>query len=110
MEKHIDNHRYNRAKKRVEKIKSFYWHFASYLIVNIFMSCGKIISDLDERKTFIEAFFDFGTFSLWFFWGIGIFFHAFELFGKQLIFGEKWKQRKIQEFMKKEQQQENKWQ
>jgi len=110
MDKHLYDDRYERAKKRVQKIKGFYWHFVSYFIVNMFISSSKIVSNMNDGENFTESFFDFGTFALWVFWGIGIFFHAFEVFGKHLLFGEKWEQRKIQEFMEKERQQENKWQ
>jgi len=110
MDKYMYNDRYDRAKKRVEKIKGFYWHFASYFIVNMFISCSKIVSNMNSGESFSEAFFDFGTFALWMFWGIGIFFHAFGVFGKHLLFGEKWESRKIQEFMEKEKQKDNKWQ
>lgn len=110
MDKHLYNDRYERAKKRVDKIKGFYWHFASYFIVNTFISFSKVVSNMNDGESFFEAFFDFGTFALWVFWGIGIFFHAFGVFGKYFLFGEKWEQRKIQELMKKEKQQESKWQ
>lgn len=109
MDKNLYNDSYKRAKKRVKEIKGFYWHFASYLGVNIFISSSKVISDLSEGKTFVEASFEFATFAVWLFWGIGILFHAFGVFGKHLLFGEKWEQRKIQEFMEKERQQESKW-
>ena len=108
MERSLDNDRYERAKQRVKKIKGFYWHLVSYFIVNMFISCSKIVSNMNDGESFSDAFFDFGTFALWVFWGIGIFFHAFGVFGKHLLFGEEWEQRKIQEFMKKEKQQESK--
>jgi hypothetical protein len=110
MENYKEEERYLRAKKRVEKIKGFYWHLASYLIVNIFISSSKIISDLSEGKSFIDAFFDFGTFAVWIFWGIGIFFHAFGVFGKDIIFAKEWEDKKIQQFLNEEKERESKWQ
>lgn len=65
---------------------------------------------MNSGESFFEAFFDFGTLALWVFWGIEIFFHAFGVFGKYLLFGEKWEQIKIQEYMGNERQQESKWQ
>lgn len=109
MENYSKEERYLRAKKRVDSLKGFYGHFASYVIVNTFISILKISSDLSEGKTFSESFFEFGTFAVWLFWGIGIFFHAFGLFGKQYLFGEKWEDKKIAKFMKEAEKQESKW-
>ncbi len=104
MDKYIEEDRYIRAKKKIEKLKGFYWHLAFYLGVNLFISISKIVSDLSEGKTFIEAFWDFGTFAVWFFWGIGIFFHAMGVFGQNIFFGKDWEERKIDEFMEEDKQ------
>ena len=37
----IEGLKYLRAKKRVEKIKGFYVHFAIYILVNLFLSTAK---------------------------------------------------------------------
>ncbi len=102
MENYSNEERYIRAKKKVKKLKGFYWHFASYLVVNIFISTSKIISDINRGETFFEAALDFGTFALWFFWGIGLFFHAMGVFGPSIVFGKDWEQRKMNEFMDKD--------
>lgn len=91
-----------RARKRVEELKGFYWHFASYLFVNIFISTFKIIRNLGDGETFGEAFWDFGTFAIWFFWGIGLAFHAVKVFSLNPIFGRDWEERQIQKFIEKE--------
>ena len=59
---------------------------------------------MHNGETFNEAFFDFGTFAVWIFWGIGIFFHTMGMFGKNLIFGKEWEERKIKEYMQKDSQ------
>ena len=110
MENYNQEERYLRAKKKVESIKGFYWHLASYLCVNIFITGSKMISDLSEGKTFSEAFFEFGTFAIWIFWGIGIFFHAFGVFGKDIAFAKEWEDRKMKQFLAEEKERENKWQ
>jgi len=94
-----EDNKYLRAKKKVEKLKGFYWHLAFYLGVNLFISTSKIVSDLSEGKTFVEIFWDFGTFAVWIFWGIGIFFHAIEVFKQNILFGKDWEERKLNEFM-----------
>jgi len=104
MEEFNEEERYLRAKKRVDKLKGFYWHLAAYLIVNVFISSSKIIGNLSNGETFIEAFWDFGTFAVWMFWGIGLAFHAFGVFGKNILFGKDWEERKINEFMDEDKQ------
>lgn len=92
----------NRAKKRIEELKGFYWHLASYLGVNLFISISKIVRNLGNGETFSEAFFDFGTFAIWFFWGIGLFFHGVKVFGSIPIFGKGWEERQIQKYIEQE--------
>ncbi|MCH4552394.1 2TM domain-containing protein [Aestuariibaculum lutulentum] len=86
---------YLRAKQKVKKILGFYWHLASYIIVNIFIIIV-IVSNGGEL-------FSFGTFATALFWGIGLAFHFLSVYGPDFIFGKKWEERKIQEFMEKEQ-------
>ena len=47
----------------------------------------------------MESFWDFGTFAVWIFWGIGLAFHAFGVFGQNILFGKDWEERKMKEFM-----------
>ena len=98
---------YDKAKKRVKQLKGFYWHFFWYLAVNIFITVSKVSSDLNEGKSFNDSFFEFGTFAIWTFWGIGIAFHAMGVFGKNMIFGQNWEDKKVQEYLEKEENQ--KW-
>jgi hypothetical protein len=91
---------YLRAKKKVEKITGFYWHLASYIVVNIF------ILIMIARHTTTEQFWTFGTFSTIIFWGIGLLFHGLGVFGPQYMFGKAWEKRKIEEYMEKER---NRW-
>ena len=105
MENYTEEDRYIRAKKRVEKLKGFYWHFASYLVVNLFISTSKIVSGMSDGESFMEAFWDFGTFAVWIFWGIGVFFHAMGVFKHNILFSKDWETRKINEFMDEDKQQ-----
>ncbi len=84
---------YLRAKEKVKKLKGFYWHLAAYITVNIFIITTNAINQGDSN------IFYFGTFSTAFFWGIGLAFHAMGVFGKDLLFGKQWENRKVQEFM-----------
>ncbi|TCI90565.1 2TM domain-containing protein [Tenacibaculum sp. M341] len=98
---------YVRATRRVEELKKFYKHLAVYLVINIFISTNKIIRNLGNGESFEEAFFDFNTFAVWFFWGIAIVLQAFKLFGFNFFLGKNWEERKIQEMMQKNKQQRN---
>lgn len=87
-----DQDHYNKALKHVEKIKGFYGHLFSYVVVigglfvlNILTSPG----------------------TLWFFWpafgwGLGLGAHAMGVFNIMPFMGKDWEQRKIRELMEKE--------
>ncbi|AWG25920.1 2TM domain-containing protein [Flavobacterium kingsejongi] len=98
----FENQRLERARRRVKKIAGFYRHLLIYILVNLFLVTLEYF-----RLETGESFFTFNTFSTAFFWGIGLFFHAFNVFGPNLFLGSDWEERKIRELMKKEEQQ--KW-
>ena len=84
---------YLRAKKKVESLIGFYWHFAVYIVVNVFLII--LIG--------VNAGFDsFGPYATAVFWGICLFFHLLGVFGPDFFFGKNWEKRKIEEFMDKE--------
>lgn len=96
---------YIRAKKRVKAIKGFYTHLIIFIVVNIFLSGIIIYGLLKSGDSFSEAFSNFGVYSTWIFWGIGIFFHWLGVFGFNSIgLGKNWEERKIKEIMEKENQ------
>lgn len=86
---------YFRAKKRVDRIKGFYWHLFWYLVVNLFL----II--LIGYST--NSFWHFAPYSTAFFWGIGLFFHFLGVYGSNLLFGKAWEQKQIEKFMREDQ-------
>lgn len=94
---------YIRAKKRVKDIKGFYIHLMVYVLVNLFIS-GVIIFGLSQSgDDFDEIISNFGVYSTWVFWGIGMFFHWMGVFGfRSLGFGKDWEEKKIQELMEKD--------
>ncbi len=94
------NRKYLRAKKRVEKLRKYYSHLTVYIIVNTVLSAYKIIFDLRGGDTLQEAIFDGNNFSLWFWWGIGIAFHTYNVFASNFLFMTKnWEDKKIKEYM-----------
>lgn len=98
-----------KAKKRVEELKGFYTHFIVYIMVNIMISLVITVSRMYNGDSFLEAFFDFGTVSTWFFWGIGVFFHALKVFSFNPIFNKAWEERQIQKYIEEDKQQAEKY-
>ncbi|WGH75821.1 2TM domain-containing protein [Tenacibaculum tangerinum] len=96
----LHEQKYLLAKKRVDKIKGFYHHLLVYVVVNVFIS-AIIITGLmrDDKDTFTEAISNFGVYSTWLFWGIGIVFHWLGVFGTKSLFSKDWEERKIQEYI-----------
>lgn len=89
--------RYNKAQKRVEEIKGFYGNLTSYVFVNI----GLLVLNLVTSPG-----------HLWFFWplfgwGIGVAIHGMKVFNYLPFFDQEWEQKKIKEFMEKEEQSKN---
>ncbi|WP_117882780.1 2TM domain-containing protein [Aureibaculum luteum] len=99
---HRNNRKYRQAKQRVKELKGFYWHFAIYMLVNLFITVNKVIRNYYNGESLNEAIWNFDTFSVWFFWGIGIFFHGMHVFGYPLILGKNWEEQKIKKIMEEE--------
>ncbi|MGB0880516.1 MAG: 2TM domain-containing protein [Polaribacter sp.] len=100
----LQEQQYIKARKRVKDIKGFYVHLMVYVLVNLFIS-GVIIFGLtrDEEDSITEAISNFGVYSTWIFWGIGILFHWLGVFGfKSIGFSRDWEERKIKELMEKD--------
>ncbi len=101
--KFSEERKYLRAKKKVKQLKMLYVHLFWYFAVNITISVMKISRNLEMGETFNQAFFDFGTFAVWLFWGVGVLIHVYCIYGKQFFYSSEWEERKIQEFMNKDQ-------
>jgi hypothetical protein len=94
------NRKYIRAKKRVDQLKGYYGHLTSYILVNIFISAFSIINDMKDGDTLNQALFETNDHQLWLWWGIGIAFHTYGVFGARLLFMNKnWEDKKIKEYM-----------
>ena len=95
--KYTQKDRYLKAKKRLKAITGFYWHLFFYLLINIALL---FFGNSDFKN---NGFLNWQNYSTAFFWGIGLFFHWFGVFGKNLLFSKRWEERKIKEIMEKEQ-------
>lgn len=94
---------YEKAQKRVKKIKGFYTHAIVYVVIN-FMIVILNIQGLVKG----ESYFKLENFFTAFFWGIGLAAHGLSTFGGEIFFGNDWEEKKIKEIMEKEK--NGKWQ
>ncbi|WP_027378613.1 2TM domain-containing protein [Chryseobacterium daeguense] len=83
-----ENLAYEKATKRVKKLKGFYGNLTSYCLVIPFLIALNLLTDSRH---------------LWFFWpmlgwGVGLAAHAINTFG----IGKDWEERKIKELMEEE--------
>ena len=98
MEKnYIEKDRYERAEKRVKRIKGFYTHAIVYVVINIMLVIVKI-QNLDSRESFLQ----WQNFTTLFFWGIGLLAHGISIFTPNFMLGKDWEERKIKELMEKD--------
>ena len=101
--KFTQEQQYVLVRKRVEKIKGFYIHLSVYIIVNILLSGVIVYGLMSSGDTFSETFSNFGVYSTWVFWGIGLFFNWLGVFGfRSLGFGSDWEERKIKQLLEEE--------
>ena len=87
-----ESNRYLRAIERVEEIKGFYGSIISFSIVIPFLIF------FNFRYTPEFQWFWFPILG----WGIGLIFQGFKAFGYNPFLGRDWEDRKIQEYMRKE--------
>jgi len=87
------NDTYLRARKHVENLRDFYYHVITYCIVIPFLALINYLTYW-EYKWFLFSMAG---------WGIGLAFHALNVYGKGKVFGSKqWEDKKIREFMEQE--------
>lgn len=86
-------HKYLRAKERVEKLRKFYGNLTSYVLVISLLAGINYWTNDWNYMWFLWAAFG---------WGIGLTFHAISVFDLNPFFGREWEERKIKEFMKEE--------
>ncbi|MDP2088301.1 MAG: 2TM domain-containing protein [Flavobacteriaceae bacterium] len=90
-----ENMTYIKAKERVDKLKGFYSNLVAYCCVIPFL----IFINLKTSPHFYWFWFPMLG------WGLGLTFHALETFG----YSKDWEEKKIQEILNKENNNNNKW-
>ncbi|CEN46220.1 conserved hypothetical protein [Capnocytophaga canis] len=83
---------YRKAEKRVKKLKKFYHHLATYVVVNAFL-IGLNLYQTPNNLWCLWVIFG---------WGIGLISHAFKVFAPDIFLSKNWEERKIKELMEKE--------
>jgi len=96
-----NNEKLAKAKERLRNLKGFYTHLTVYLVVNTILTIGSISGRMEDGHPFLETL-DLGPFVVWFFWGIGLFFHGLRTFRHNLIFSKQWEERQIQKYIEKD--------
>ena len=91
---------YENARKRLENLKGFYWSLFAYVIVIPFLMFVNFKTSWHQHKWFFYPMLG---------WGVGLAFQAYEVFGKDKYFGKSWENRKLDEFMKEEETNLNRW-
>lgn len=89
---------YLRARNHVEELKGFYYNLVSYIFVIPFLIF------INYKTSWGFQWFWFPMFG----WGFGLAIHAIRVFVHNGAFGRNWEKRKIEEFMRKEEQ-NNRW-
>jgi hypothetical protein len=97
-EANMPNEDYNIAYKRVKRIKGFYVHLLIYIFVNGFYLVANHKEVFDPNK----LFWRWETFSTALCWGIGLISHGVSVFGRNIFFNKEWEERKIREFIEKD--------
>ena len=96
---YLQEQKYSNAKRRVEDLKAYYWHFAIYVLINLFLSGAQVVDGITENKFFVEIFSDFGMYAVWIIWGIGLAIHTLKVFGIPFFMGAEREARKVSEYI-----------
>lgn len=88
--------KYLEAKERVEELKEFYTHLATFIIINIFLAGVNYYSNRWSYPWFLWVTGG---------WGIGLVFDFLKTFRLNPIFNKDWEEHKIREYMKKDESQ-----
>lgn len=94
--KFLEQEKYDRAAKKVKRIKGFYSHLVAYVVVNIMI----VIVNIQNLQPG-ESYFQWKNFLTLGFWGLFIIAHALSVFMPDFILGKNWEERKIKEYMDK---------
>lgn len=105
MENLSEQEKYKIAKKRVKELKGFYWHLAIFIIINAYIFVN-VYLDTNSKG---ESFWQYTTFITFFFWGIGFLAHGWNVLWKDYFFSKEWEKRQIERYIKKDMEEQKRW-
>ena len=94
--------KFDRAKRKVEKLKGFYTHLGIFLVINLLMTGFKVSNDLQSWDAFMNEITSLNVLSSWTVWGVILLIHALTVFVFPNIMGYDWEERKIEQLMEEE--------
>jgi hypothetical protein len=105
--KDTEQTKYDRAKKRVDAIKGFYSHARAYVIVNLILLIlrANVVSYIrgGEFDTLdFQNWLNWNTYITPVLWGVGLALHGIFVFHGKINAIKNWEERKLKEFMDKE--------
>ncbi len=89
---YLSKKRYEKAREKVEELRGFYSHLASFLLVIPILW----VLNYGSQPDFLWAIFP--TLG----WGFGLTRHAMRVFEVNILWGKEWQERKIRELMEKD--------
>lgn len=98
--------KYESAKERVRELKGFYKHVIVYVIINIAIIVGRLVTihyvDNHIHDLGFKSWLDWNIFLTPVLWGIGLAAHGIKVYRHRFKLFKKWEDRKVQEYMDKE--------
>lgn len=99
---YFEQERYDRAKKQVRRIRSFYTHAIVYVVINLML----VVINIQNLEPG-ESYFQWKNFITLGSWGIGLLAHGLSVFLPSIVVGKNWEDDKIKKIMEKEK--KHKW-
>ena len=98
-----------RIQEKVGRIKSFYNHLILYILVNFIFTFSANFSEINihiyngfKISNQWANFDSYKVYPLWLVWGVILIINAVALFSIPMLFGNKWEEKKIEEYMKED--------
>ena len=96
---YAEEERYYQAQKKVKEIKDFYAHLTVYALCNPIV----IVVNFITSPGFLYFIFSLVG------WGMVIVLHGLKVFDYMPFFSKEWEERKVKEFMEKEEKTKKSW-
>lgn len=94
--------KFDRAKRKVERLKGFYTHLGIFLVINILITGFKVSNNLHSWDAFVNDLISIDVLSSWTVWGVILAIHACTVFVFPNLLGYDWEERKIEQLMEEE--------